>query len=53
VQRVLFVSVFFSLGGALLTLLGLGCEGVACWPGSKKREMAPLTGVQSQYKVVP
>ena len=47
-------SVFFSLGGAVLTLLGLGCEGVVCWPGSKKREMAPLTNVQSQsqYEVM-
>ena len=51
VQRVLFVSVVFSLSGALLTLVGLGA--VSCCP-PRRGETTQLQGVQSrgQYTAV-
>ena len=52
VQRVLFVSVWFSLGGALLTLIGLKVD---CRPSSlrsSERRRRPVKLTQAQYEAV-
>ena len=51
VQRVLYVSVWFSLGGALLTLIGLKVE---CRPSSARRLMPiePIKAKHTQYEAV-
>ena len=52
VQRVLYVSVWFSLGGAVLTLIGLKVE--CCSRASARRLMPirPMSSRQAQYEQV-